>query len=276
MPVLSLSYWESDVYWRRKNKYFAEFAPQNGGKQLIWRNYVTVTLCIYEQEYAGQRQRDWAEVDGEETSKVNFHRFIYVGWSDVTATCGHVITIIYVVGQHGVGPTVWSCGEDLSRYSTKTESVGLRKCPLYHSLSILRKWCHNSKHFSELAPHHGWKTAGIDIRYGMEKIRHCQYTDVQIDLTPNRLTTSISCHWRTRATRCITANVLQTKVDAQCYKLATELSWQRLRRSTFSRYSEWFDLLKIANFNIPTCIFDTSVGGYDPAWVLPRSSASEN
>jgi len=46
MSVLSLSYWESDVYWRQNNKRFAEFAPQNGGKQLIWRNYVTVTLCI--------------------------------------------------------------------------------------------------------------------------------------------------------------------------------------------------------------------------------------
>jgi len=46
MTVLSLSYWESDVYWRQNNKNFAELAPQNGGKQLIWRNYVTVTLCI--------------------------------------------------------------------------------------------------------------------------------------------------------------------------------------------------------------------------------------
>jgi len=34
--------------------------------------------------------------------------------------------------------------------------------------------------------------------------------------------------------------VLQTKVDAQCDKLATELSWQRLRRSTFSSYCELF------------------------------------
>jgi len=46
MSVLSLSYWESDVYWRQNNKHFADLAPQNGGKQLIWRNYVTVTLCI--------------------------------------------------------------------------------------------------------------------------------------------------------------------------------------------------------------------------------------
>jgi len=46
MSVLSLSYLESDVYWRQSNKHFAELAPQNGRKQLIWRNYVTVTLCI--------------------------------------------------------------------------------------------------------------------------------------------------------------------------------------------------------------------------------------
>jgi len=47
MSLLSLSYWESDVYWRQNNKHFAELAPQNGRKQLIWRNYVTDTLCIY-------------------------------------------------------------------------------------------------------------------------------------------------------------------------------------------------------------------------------------
>jgi len=44
--ILSLSYWESDVYWCQNNKHFSEPAPQNGGKQLIWRNYITVTLCI--------------------------------------------------------------------------------------------------------------------------------------------------------------------------------------------------------------------------------------
>jgi len=45
MSVLSLSYWESDVYWDQNNKHFAELAPQSDGKQLLWRNYVTVTLC---------------------------------------------------------------------------------------------------------------------------------------------------------------------------------------------------------------------------------------
>jgi len=34
--------------------------------------------------------------------------------------------------------------------------------------------------------------------------------------------------------RCIAADVLQTKVDAQCDKLVTELNRQRLRPSTFS------------------------------------------
>ena len=54
------------------------------------------------------------------------------------------------------------------------------------------------------------------------------------------INTSISCHRQTRATRCITTNELQTKVDAQCDKLATERSWQRLRRSSFSSYSTSF------------------------------------
>jgi len=48
---------------------------------------------------------------------------------------------------------------------------------------------------------------------------------------------SINCRWRTSATRCFAVNVLQTKVDAQCDKIATELNWQRLQRLTFSSYS---------------------------------------
>jgi len=47
MSVLSLFYYKSDV---RITKRFVELAPQNGGKtagmDIIWRNYVTVTLCI--------------------------------------------------------------------------------------------------------------------------------------------------------------------------------------------------------------------------------------
>jgi len=78
---------------------------------------------------------------------------------------------------------------------------------------------------------------------------------------------SISCSWRTRATRCITANVLQTKVDAQCDKLATELSWKRLRRSTFSSYSQSF---VIANLTNPTCIWRLRWGDPGPRFEFCR------
>jgi len=44
---------------------------------------------------------------------------------------------------------VKSSGEDLSRYSDKIESVGLRKCTYYHRLT--KKLCRSNKHFAELA-----------------------------------------------------------------------------------------------------------------------------
>jgi len=53
--------------------------------------------------------------------------------------------------------------EDLSSYSNKTESAGLRKCPYYYYLTKKVIGYHNNKHFSELAPHHGRKTTGIDM-----------------------------------------------------------------------------------------------------------------
>jgi len=44
----------------------------------------------------------------------------------------------------------------------------------------------------------------------------------------SHFSTRISCRWQTRATRSIMAKVMQTNnVNAQCDKLATELSWQR-------------------------------------------------
>ena len=66
--------------------------------------------------------------------------------------------------------------------------------------------------------------------------------------------TSISCRWRTRATQCITANVLQTKVDAHCDKLGTELSWQRLRVTAI------YLLSKVDNFNLPHLHLAPSLG----------------
>ena len=62
--------------------------------------------------------------------------------------------------------------------------------------------------------------------------------------------TRISCRWQTRATRCVTANVLQTyKADAQCDKLAIELRWQRLAS-------------KVANCQLPHSVnlYPTCIG----------------
>jgi len=59
-------------------------------------------------------------------------------------------------------------GKDLPRYSNQIESVGLRKCPYYWPRRP-RRWRHNNKRFSELAPHHG----GKQHRYGMGKLRYC-------------------------------------------------------------------------------------------------------
>ena len=50
----------------------------------------------------------------------------------------------------------------------------------------------------------------------------------------------------------------ETKADAQCDKLATELSWQRLRWSTFSSFSEFF--VKCRRFWPIPPAFGASVG----------------
>ena len=81
--------------------------------------------------------------------------------------------------------------------------------------------------------------------------------------------TRISHPWQTRATRCIMANVLQTnKVDAECDKLATNLSWQCVAS-------------KVTNVHLPhlhltysICIWRLHWGW--PRLSLPRFSASGN
>jgi len=55
-------------------------------------------------------------------------------------------------------------------------------------------------------------------------------------------------HLSLKKPRCITASVLRAKVDAQCDKLATELSWQCLWRSTF-------DVFKSPILIYSTCIW---------------------
>ena len=57
---------------------------------------------------------------------------MYIGWNDVTVICGH-ITISVLWGNTAY--CVKLSGEDLSRYSNKIESAGLRKCPYYHCLT---------------------------------------------------------------------------------------------------------------------------------------------
>jgi len=42
---------------------------------------------------------------------------------------------LHFVGQHVVLSVVRLSGADLSRYSNKMESVGLRKCPYYYYLT---------------------------------------------------------------------------------------------------------------------------------------------
>jgi len=73
---------------------------------------------------------------------------------------------LYVVGQYGVLCKVKLCvstepkwsDKGLWCYSNKIESVGLRKYPYYHYLT---KKVMPQKQFSELAPHHGGKAAGV-------------------------------------------------------------------------------------------------------------------
>jgi len=52
-------------------------------------------------------------------------------------------------------------GEDLPRYSNRTESVGWRKFPHCHYINK-KLMSPDNEHFSDLAPRHGGKTAGID------------------------------------------------------------------------------------------------------------------
>ena len=52
-------------------------------------------------------------------------------------------------------------GEDLSRYSNRIESGGLRKCP--YKRYLIKKVMSGKKHFPELDLQHGGKTAGIDM-----------------------------------------------------------------------------------------------------------------
>ena len=82
----------------------------------------------------------------------------YIRWSGVAALhCQITISMLW----GNIAYRVKLSGEDSSYHSNITESVSLRKCSYYHYLTKKAK-SHN-KHFSELAPHHGGKTDGIDM-----------------------------------------------------------------------------------------------------------------
>jgi len=118
MSVLSLSYWESDVYWRQNNKHFAEFAPQNGGKQLIWRNYVTVTICIpcffnfssnlWPLLYSGHNGRDRTVQVGQTTAASSRRQ----GLRSSTDASSYTVPMTYTkFGERAfsvAGPSVWN------------------------------------------------------------------------------------------------------------------------------------------------------------------------
>jgi len=109
---------------------------------------------------------------------------------------GHItISMLWLVRQHG--DCVKLSGQDLPRYTKKIDSVGSRKSPHFDCLKakfhyaswfgagsklvrnrpptsfepasvmefvfLLRKWCHNNKHFAELVKHHDGKTDGIGV-----------------------------------------------------------------------------------------------------------------
>jgi len=66
---------------------------------------------------------------------------------------------------------------------------------------FLRKWCHSSTHFSELAPHHGGKTAGIDmvwrnyVTVTLCVLKHTPAANIggQSNASPNTLMVSHPC-----------------------------------------------------------------------------------
>jgi len=76
---------------------------------------------------------------------------LYIRRSNVPVICGHNMTSIL---WSNTAYCVKLSGEDLSRYSTKIESVGLRKCPYYRIIAIvLRLWFHSITNISQSWPH---------------------------------------------------------------------------------------------------------------------------
>jgi len=63
------------------------------------------------------------------------------------------------------------CGEDLSHYSNKIKSVGLRNCPYYHCAVVLKIGLAITMILIRVC-HTLWRK-NRGHKYGMKKLRHC-------------------------------------------------------------------------------------------------------
>jgi len=79
----------------------------------------------------------------------------YIWWSDATVICSHNTISVLWATQRKVS------GKDLLRYRIKLNQFLKENVRIITIL--LRKWCHNNKHFAEPASRHGGKTGEIDM-----------------------------------------------------------------------------------------------------------------
>jgi len=131
---------------------------------------------------------------------------LYIGWSDI-------ICLWSQSDCHFVGQKAELC-EDLSHYSNKIESVGLRKCPYYRYLieKVTSTDVRITK-ISQSVPTKWQKTAD------MKKLRHCHPTYMWTHVIPFNLWAAVFSHNasnHTQLTHAI-AYVLSTKCFMFCF-----------------------------------------------------------
>jgi len=131
MSVLSLSCSESDVYWRQNNKHFAELAPQNGGKQLTWRNYATVTLCVILLFIVACWTASLSQTFTAQRHKYECNLHIYACWSRADTlppllhwAIVHNSTVIIVLRVFNLKLQVYSC----DKFHSNSSGVFHRYC----------------------------------------------------------------------------------------------------------------------------------------------------
>jgi len=90
-----------------------------------------------------------------------------------TATCVQC-TAFFVINcsLSWLQPATLSCFDHLYQLQLRQQNIYIERSDSQKSVVEQEKWCHNNKHFSELASHHGRKTGDI-YRYYMKKLHHC-------------------------------------------------------------------------------------------------------